>query len=71
MKKGTLWQDIKKKKMMRKISFSGSWVETVLLSTADMSKHYDSWQVTITRRAGLATRETHESLKHNVYKNLV
>lgn len=70
MKKGTLWQDIKKKKM-RKISFSGSWVETVLLSTADVSKHYDSWQVTITRRAGLATRETHESLKHNVYKNLV
>lgn len=70
MKKGTLWQDIKKK-MMRKISFSGSWVETVLLSTADVSKHYDSWQVTITRRAGLATHETCESLKHNVYKNLV
>lgn len=57
--------------MMREISFSGSWVETVLLSTADVSNHYDSWQVKITRRARLATGETHESLKHNVYKNLV
>lgn len=57
--------------MMRKIKFSESWVETVLLSTTDVSKHYDSWQVKITRGASLATGETHESPKHNVYKNLV